>query len=146
MFLSRSKKDISIFQMKKAPNLLLCMIPKCLSCYAGDAKSRVQYVFTEKILSAYKLFKRTGYTWYIIYHFYTREATFVTSPVCFPVQQFPSEKWSLNGKTLLHGSKFFPFRVDPFYKDSINNFDKVASLDMYRFPLTLLHRITALHP
>ena len=56
-------------------------------------------------------------------------------PVCFPANQAHSEKGStLKGKNLLplfapKGSKFFPFRVDPFSEGMQKQFDKVIYPD-----------------
>ena len=49
--------------------------------------------------------------------------------VRFPAHKVPTEKRStLKGKNLLPiGSKFFPFRVDTFFKREANTFDRVVS-------------------
>ena len=36
-----------------------------------------------------------------------------------------------------HGCKLFAFRVDPFSEGKQNNFDEVASSNMYPFPLQI---------
>ena len=67
------------------------------------------------------------YSWRFFCHFHTQRQL-LWYPVCFPVQNVPSESWStLKGKELLPEEEmlfFFSFRVDPFSEGRQDNFDK----------------------
>ena len=69
--------------------------------------------------------------------FCTRETTLVTSCMLFCT---PNPFWkrvcSKRKEFAPKGSKFFPFRVDPFSEGSQNNFDRAASLRVHQFPWT----------
>ena len=55
---------------------------------------------------------------------------------CFPAHHSPCWKrvYSKRKEFAPMGSKFFPFRVDPFSEGRQNNFDRVASPERYQFP------------
>ena len=62
------------------------------------------------------------------------------------LQQTPSAKQSiLKGKNLLpEGSKFFPFRVDPFAEEA-HHFDRLVSLESVFIPLKYLDARSPYH-
>ena len=80
-------------------------------------------------------------------HFFLHGRQFLWLLVCFPIQQVPAfiynksllKRDRLKGKNLLpRGTKFYLFKVDPFYKGSLNNFERVALLNIYHFLLILV--------
>ena len=70
--------------------------------------------------------------------FFTRDTTLVIS-ILYSCKPSPLWKWSaLKGKNLLpRGSKFFPFRVDPFSERKQTPFDSYLRWKIYLFLLNL---------
>ena len=67
---------------------------------------------------------------------YTGEITSLTSCL-LSCRQIPSKKGVLSKRKEFApmGSKFFPFRVDPFLEGRQNTFCRVATLEMHQFPV-----------
>ena len=69
--------------------------------------------YTESASNVF-IMKATGYTQLIFYHFYKGDN--YCDFVCVPAHQISSEKgvYSKREEFAPKGSKFFPFRADPF--------------------------------
>ena len=74
-----------------------------------------------------KLIKWTGYTWWIFCHF-RQGRQLLQLPVC------------LNSTSSFFWKRGLLYRVDPYLEGVKNNFDRVASLKVYPFPLSQPHR------